>query len=128
MYGRLSLHRGIHNFVEALSMSNVLAYIGTAGIFLLSTCAAVADQTELQQIHGAFISAKFTGGCSTLVQMAEFQKSTKMPGGDEFLERFLGMESARLGMTTAQYVKACADAARVYEFYYEQTSDANGQK
>jgi hypothetical protein len=103
--------------------------IGTAGILLLAYYApAVADQTESQQLHGAFVSAKFTGGCTTLVQMAEFQKSTKMPGGDEFLERFLGMESARLGMSPAQYVQACADADRVYRFYYKLTSDADGQK
>jgi hypothetical protein len=60
--------------------------------------------------------------------MAEFQKSTKMPGGDEFLERFLGMESARLGKTPSQYVQMCADADRVYQFYYQLTSDAGGSK
>ncbi|WP_223507843.1 hypothetical protein [Pseudomonas sp. BF-B-25] len=97
------------------------------GILLLISCtSAVADQTETQQLHGAFVSAKISGGCTTLVQMAEFQKSTKMPGGDEFLERFLGMESARLGKSPAQYVQMCADADRVYQFYYKLTSDADG--
>jgi hypothetical protein len=100
-----------------------------SGLLLLASCAsAIADQTESQQLHGALVSAKISGGCTTLVQMAEFQKSTKMPGGDEFLERFLGMESARLGKTPSQYVQMCADADRVYQFYYQLTSDAGGSK
>lgn len=103
--------------------------IGTASFLLLAYCAsAAADPTESQQLHGAFVSARISGGCTLLVQMAEFQKSTKMPGGDEFLERFLGMESARLGISPAQYVKMCADADRVYQFYYKLTFDADGQK
>jgi len=40
-----------------------------------------------------------------------------MPGGDEFLERFFGMELARLGMSPEQYTKMCGDAARVLNYY-----------
>lgn len=129
MCGRLSQYRGSHDFVAAPNLSNVLINISTAGFILLAFCAsAVADQPGLQQLHGALVSAKISGGCTILVQMNDFQKSTKMPGGDQFLERFLGMESARLGLTIAQYVQTCADADRVYEFYYKLTSDAREQK
>lgn len=63
-----------------------------------------------------------------MVQMARFQKDTLMPGGDEFLARFLNTESARLGMTYEQYLKQCTDAAKVYEHYYDITSPNSDEK
>ena len=99
------------------------------GILLIaSTCALAADQDPMKEIHGALVSAKISGGCTILIQMDEFQKSTKMPGGDEFLQRFLSMESARLGVSIDRYVQMCADAGRVYEHYYQLTSEAHEQE
>lgn len=97
--------------------------VATLGVLLvLTSCAFAADQTPMQKFHAALISAKISGGCTILIQMAEFQESTKMLGGDEFLERFMRMESARLGMTTTEYAQTCVNADRVYQHYYHLTS------
>ncbi|MFG0356766.1 hypothetical protein [Pseudomonas sp. zbq_11] len=82
--------------------------------FLSTAC---AEEPSIDLLRGALSSAKIAGSCSLLIQMTNFQEATKMPGGDEFLARFYGMELARLGMSSAQYTKMCADAARVFNFY-----------
>lgn len=68
------------------------------------------------------VTAKFAGGCGVFSQMAAFQQSTKMTGGDAFLERFLSTESARLGMTSDQYVEQCRHSNEIYQSYYDQLS------
>jgi hypothetical protein len=66
------------------------------------------------------VTAKFSGGCGIIVQMATFQESTKMPGGDEFLERFIKTESARLGMSLKDYLEQCRQSTEIYQSYYDE--------
>lgn len=66
------------------------------------------------------VTAKFSGGCGIIAQMATFQQSTKMSGGDEFLGRFLNTESARLGMSLKQYLEQCRQSAEIYQTYYDE--------
>ena len=70
------------------------------------------------------VSAKFSGGCGIITQMAAFQESTKMPGGDEFLGRFLKTESARLGMSLKQYLEQCRQSTEIYQAYYDELERA----
>lgn len=66
------------------------------------------------------VTAKFSGACAIIGQMIKFQADTKMPGGDEFLVRFLNTESARLGFGSRdEYIKMCTKAASAYQFYYD---------
>jgi hypothetical protein len=70
------------------------------------------------------VTAKFSGGCGIITQMAAFQQTTKMRGGDEFLERFINTESARLGMTLKQYLEQCRKSSEVYQSYYDEIERA----
>lgn len=63
------------------------------------------------------IVSKVAGMCGTLRQMAIFQESTKMPGGDEFVVRFLHTEMARLGWTEETFFKNCEGSASTYDLY-----------
>ena len=67
--------------------------------------------------------SKFYGGCGIINQMVEFQRTTKMPGGDQFIERFANTEAARLGMTFQEYSNLCVQADRVYKKYSEFSDD-----
>ena len=73
------------------------------------------------------VTAKFSGGCGIITQMAAFQQSTKMSGGAEFLERFVNTESARLGMTTPQYLEQCRKSSQIYQSYYDELEGSNSQ-
>jgi hypothetical protein len=59
--------------------------------------------------------AKFAGACGELNAMTDFQTNTQMPGGDEFVVRMWNVESARLGLTTAQLVERCNRAISGYQ-------------
>jgi len=73
------------------------------------------------------VTANFAGGCQIISQMATFQQSTKMTGGDAFLERFLSTESARLGMTPKQYVEQCRRSNEIYRSYHDELEKTPGQ-
>lgn len=62
----------------------------------------------------ALVVAKATGMCGLIKQMTAFQESTKMPGGDEFIMRFLRTEAARLGHTLPDFLAQCKSAVEVY--------------
>lgn len=61
------------------------------------------------------ILAKYAGMCGVFVQMSAFQESTKMPGGDEFIARFLNTELARLGTSIEDFVRNCNKAVAHYD-------------
>jgi hypothetical protein len=54
-------------------------------------------------------------------QLVAFQEATKMPGGDDFLMRFMTTEAARLGETPLGFIERCKGAT---EFYGELTKAA----
>lgn len=59
-------------------------------------------------------TAKIAGMCGTLKQMFAFQEATQMPGGDEFIERFLNTEMSRLGMSLKEFMSTCNSAINSY--------------
>lgn len=69
-------------------------------------------------VASLMLSSKFTGMCGVFGQMANFQESTKIPGGDEFMNRFLATELARLNMSSETFIKQCQDATNIYSKYY----------
>ncbi|MNE27075.1 hypothetical protein D3C76_845550 [compost metagenome] len=85
---------------------------------------AWAEKTANQTMLEALVAAKFSGGCGIISQMNAFQMSTKMPGGSEFLERFLNTEAARLGITPPQYVEQCRKTADLYQSWYDVLNEA----
>lgn len=81
---------------------------------LLVPLTSFSEESGTKEIISLLISAKATGMCGTLKQLAAFQESTKMPGGDEFLVRFINTEVARLGKTQEQFFSECQVAVATY--------------
>ncbi|HEY0289083.1 MAG TPA: hypothetical protein VGC62_19065 [Pseudomonas sp.] len=96
-------------------------------VFRFALCVALmvcgvniwAAGKEEGQVQEILVAAKFSGGCGILAQMTSFQASTKMPGGDQFIERFLNTESARLGWTVKDYLQRCSKSIEIYQLYYD---------
>ncbi|MBL0009984.1 MAG: hypothetical protein IPP22_01185 [Nitrosomonas sp.] len=72
-------------------------------IFIVN--ANVNAQNDLSGQEVLAIS-KMSGACGILNSMIYFQNTTKMPGGDEFVKRFWGVEAARLGFSMQEYSEA----------------------
>lgn len=90
--------------------------------FLISGLAQSQDK-DLKFANDMLVTAKVAGMCGTFKQMFAFQEATKMPGGDEFLQRFLTTEQARLGMNPQEFLEACQKSISAYTNYYNLTSD-----
>ncbi len=69
---------------------------------------------DMSAITDLMIVAKATGMCGVYRQMAIFQESTKMSGGNEFILRFLNTEAARLGHTPESFMQQCAQVTEKY--------------
>ncbi len=90
-----------------------------ASIVMLSIAGiSAADETK-NGILDIMVISKMTGLCGAIKQMAAFQESTKMPGGDEFLTRFLNTESSRLGKTLPEFLEGCSSVTNTYNQYYK---------
>tara|TARA_R110002072_G_scaffold301652_1_gene481861 strand:+ start:2066 stop:2320 length:255 start_codon:yes stop_codon:yes gene_type:complete len=61
------------------------------------------EQEGANPILGILAVSKYAGACGILGLQAEFQSTTKLEGGDEFLVRFWTTEAARLGMSMEEY-------------------------
>jgi hypothetical protein len=64
---------------------------------------AADDSSE----KGPLSVAKMAGGCAMLNSMIQLQKTTKLPGGDEFVSRFWSVEAARLGYSVDKLSSMC---------------------
>jgi hypothetical protein len=84
-------------------------------VFLTSTFSVVAVAKDELTIQGVLSVAKMTGACGILQAQSAFQASTKLEGGDKFIERFWRTEAARLGKTPDQYLKDCQAAISAYD-------------
>ncbi len=60
-------------------------------------------------------TAKFAGACGILDSMVTFQKTTRMPGGDEFVARFWAVEAARLGLAVKALSDQCDQSIIAYD-------------
>lgn len=58
--------------------------------------------------------SKMTGVCGVMQQMASFQSSTQMSGGNEFIARFWRTEFARLGISQETFLKECKESIATY--------------
>ncbi len=89
-------------------------------ILVFSSLSKAEDkQDNMNEIISMMVVAKATGMCGVLSQMINFQETTKMPGGDEFIIRFLNTEAARLGKTVNDYVGECPAIVEKYNGYME---------
>lgn len=82
-----------------------------------------ANAEEDKDILGILAAAKMTGGCGIIHQMATFQDATKLEGGDNFINRFLLAEAARLGLTVDAYLKQCQQSIEFYDNMVKLSSE-----
>ncbi len=75
--------------------------------------AAFTAESELSG-QGILSVAKMAGACGIMDSLIQFQKTTKMAGGEEFVTRFWEVEAARLGMSVKQYSDQCNGAISGY--------------
>jgi len=74
---------------------------------------AVAEEGESESdettewLIQMMVTAKATGMCGLFSQMSRFQQTTQIPGGDEFMARFLRTEAARLGYSIEEFTETC---------------------
>jgi len=88
-------------------------------LLLLPSTFLMAEEEPINDDMSLFIDmmvgAKFTGVCGVFAQMAIFQDSTKMTGGDEFIVRFISTEAARLGHTLDSFTAKCPGIVEKYD-------------
>lgn len=71
-------------------------------------------QNELSA-QGILATAKFAGACGILDSMINFQKTTRMAGGDEFVARFWALEATRLGLSVKEMSDRCDQSIIAYD-------------
>ena len=81
-------------------------------VFLLAGQVYAKEDLSGQDI---LATAKIAGACGILDSMIQFQKTTKMEGGDEFVARFWAVEAARLGLNMQQMSQRCDGAITLYD-------------
>lgn len=86
------------------------------GVAAMVSAQAANDGEDLQVILAI---SKTAGVCGVMQQMAAFQSTTKMPGGDDFVLRFWTTEFARLGKSQEQFFRECEFAIARYDAYWK---------
>jgi hypothetical protein len=79
---------------------------------LTATPAQSQDKLTPQDILAI---AKMAGACGILDSMIQFQNTTRMAGGNEFVTRFWAVEAARLGMSVEQLSDRCTRSINAYD-------------
>ncbi|MDG6348577.1 hypothetical protein QAA18_07445 [Luteimonas sp. 8-5] len=88
--------------------------IVTATVLVLGLSVPASAQNEPSG-QGLLVVAKMTGACGILNSMIQFQTSTQMAGGEEFVARFWNVEAARLGLTVQQLSDQCDESIGAYD-------------
>lgn len=84
-------------------------------LILTAVLAWPASAGDASIVQDMALASKFAGVCGVMQQMATFQKSTQMPGGDQFIERFWKTEFARLGKSQETFLRECEGAIAIYD-------------
>jgi hypothetical protein len=92
-------------------MNTIRPLIAITLLLCANPVRAAGDALDLE---GLFATAKYAGFCGALKQLAAFQETTQMPGGDELILRFTNTEAARLGVTVEGMMQTCVGAVKAY--------------
>jgi hypothetical protein len=98
--------------MESNSMSKLLVVLPLLTIPLSVSHSDQESQGSGQEVLAV---AKIAGACGILDSIIHFQKTTRMPGGDEFVSRFWSTEAARMGMSVEQLSQRCDRAVTMYD-------------
>lgn len=86
--------------------------------FMLSANIA-AEQSSRDFIQEVLATGKMAGACGIIQLQIQFQANTNMPGGADFVERFVSTEAARLGKSSDEYMNNCAMSISTYSRMWE---------
>lgn len=79
------------------------------------TSAAPGDNDFIDEIKGYMAIGKLSGLCGAIKQMIDFQDTTKVDGGDKFVQRFVFAETARLGYSVEEFGEVCKVSVKKYD-------------
>ena len=91
-------------------------------IALLCQLPASADQPEALM---AMTTARLAGSCETVDALIAFQASARLPGGDEFVLKFMNAEMMRLGLSMNTFASVCAQSLERYEIMWKSIEEAS---
>lgn len=94
---------------------------------LLVAARTATAQSDLSPRHLLSV-AKMAGACGILDSMIQLQKTTKLPGGDEFVVRFWSTEAARLGLTVQQLSDTCNRSVTTYDRLWSAAESSEPRK
>jgi hypothetical protein len=110
-----------------------MKYLSTALTLLLAVSSIsirASDGEDASDMGKSMLAiSKMTGACGVFNLQINFQETTKMDGGSEFLMRFWTYEAARLGKTLKEYATGCAEAIKAYnklDGMMDDINDPNG--
>ncbi|MTC37600.1 hypothetical protein GKR70_03465 [Providencia alcalifaciens] len=83
---------------------------------------------DIGMVEELMIVSKYSGMCGVFYQLTRFQEATQMDKGDEFLERFMNTELARMNLKPEEFVKNCNDATKTYENYKKNLNEVKDEK
>lgn len=87
----------------------------SALLVVWASAVLVSPPCFAQDAREVLVTAKYAGACGILTGILDFQRTTKMAGGDEFVARYWNTEAARLGMTVKEMVARCAQSVSLYD-------------
>lgn len=88
--------------------------VAVVAVASFSITVPATTQNELSA-QGKLATAKFAGACGILDSMINVQKTTGIPGGDDFVTRFWAVEAARLGLSVKSLSDRCDQSVIAYE-------------
>ncbi|MGM3159949.1 hypothetical protein ACS25C_04080 [Dickeya undicola] len=77
---------------------------------------------EKNNVNDLMLNAKWAGMCGVIKQMISFQEANKIPGGGDFVDKFIASERLRLGLSQIQLIESCNRAASVYSDSYKRAN------
>ncbi len=85
--------------------------------FISVACFLFVASSKAEELkpQGILAVAKIAGSCGILDEMIDFQKKTKLEGGNLFVTRFWETEAARRGMTVKEMSNQCDQAILSYD-------------
>ncbi|MCL1860745.1 MAG: hypothetical protein FWG52_04320 [Proteobacteria bacterium] len=98
--------------VKAISASLALVLVPSIPAFAQNN---PSGQDIRQDFQVLLVATKMAGACGILDSMIQFQETTRLEGGDEFVTRFWSVEAARLGMSVKQLSNQCDQSISAYE-------------
>ncbi len=99
--------------------------LGRCLLFVAASSSVASEDLDMRYVLSV---AKMAGACGILDESLHFQAVTKMPGGDDFVERFWRTETARLGMSIEDFMKKCNEVVQAYEFFWAAAEEIPGSE